>query len=488
MFEKLFKGHSKKENTPPVEENNEKKATQETPKKESNLEKYSKKVVAATGWAEQEAKEKMKKAKSEFGIRYKDYANLKFYNIPEEKQKEQYEIIIRKREMDKKKCIDNTVEATGWDREYAEAQIKLAKKLTGTTYRHYTLFKLYQVPENELVDAYNERFAKRKQDRQVKREHYIEQVMNASGWDRALVVEKMKKAWKEVGASAEMFAVYKFWEVPEEEWCTYFTKGDVNALRDKYNKDQDIIKLFMNKDLFCNKFDKFMGRPWCISENLTYDVFCEKFGKIGKVIYKPTTRSGGKGIEVFDFDDSNIKETYEKIKALPDGLIEGFFKQHPDMQKFSLKSVNTIRVGTIVSYDNVPGVENGKVNIVYAGLRMGCGEKYVDNLHSGGIMTDIDLDTGVIVTDGVDFDNNVYTEHPDTGAKIKGFKIPYFDKLKEMIEEAAAGIEGYYGWDVAIGENGPVIIEVNTNAGPTALQAPYVPLKKGMRYRIEKYL
>ncbi len=515
------------------------------------------KTVLATGWTEEYALKQIKLAKEETGVSYKNYTRLKMYEVPQEQLKEEYEKRLQKRKEEKrreKECVEKTVLATGWDEDFALKQIKLAKKETGVSYKNYTRLKMYEVPQEQLKDEYEKRLKKNQQDkenrekcisavmqyadcdretaltqikdakqrtgisyknylalnfheippeeqaekyesflkrkaiRKQKREHYINQVIRATGWDRDYIVKEMKKAWDGVGASAEMYAVYKFWDVPEEEWRTYFTKGDVNALREKYNKDPEIIKLFMNKDLFCEKFDKFMGRPWCTSDKLTYEVFCEKFGKLGKVIYKPTTRSGGKGVEVFDFNSDNIRETYDQIKALPDGLIEGFFKQHPDLQKFSLKSVNTMRIGTIVSYDNIPGVENGKVNIVYAGLRMGCGDKYVDNLHSGGIMTDIDIDTGVIITDGVDFDNNVYTTHPDTGTKIKGFKIPYFDEMKKMIEEAGAGIEGYYGWDVAIGENGPVIIEVNTNAGPTALQAPYVPMKKGMRHRIEKFL
>ena len=119
---------------------------------------------------------------------------------------------------------------------------------------------------------------------------------------------------------------------------------------------------------------------------------------------------------------------------------------------------------------------------------MGAGDSFVDNLHSNGIIADVDVNTGEVITDGVDFKNTVFKRHPDTGEPIKGFKIPYFEEMKTMIEEAGDEIEGYYGWDVAIGEKGPVIIEVNTNAGPTALQAAYVPENKGMRYVIEKYL
>ena len=83
-----------------------------------------------------------------------------------------------------------------------------------------------------------------------------------------------------------------------------------------------------------------------------------------------------------------------------------------------------------------------------------------------------------MTTDGVDFNNRVFIRHPDTDTVIRGFQIPYFEELKQMIDIAGKDIEGYFGWDIAVTETGPVIVEVNTNPGAECLQIPYVPQKK----------
>lgn len=119
---------------------------------------------------------------------------------------------------------------------------------------------------------------------------------------------------------------------------------------------------------------------------------------------------------------------------------------------------------------------------------MACGSKFVDNLHNGGIIADIDLETGELKTDGQDFFNNVYVRHPDTGYPIKGFRIPFFEEMKQMIEKAGASFEALLGWDIAITESGPVIIEINSSPGAVILQVPYVMQRIGMRHAVAKYL
>ena len=111
----------------------------------------------------------------------------------------------------------------------------------------------------------------------------------------------------------------------------------------------------------------------------------------------------------------------------------------------------------------------------------------MDNFHSGGIVAGIDLETGEVVTDGIDLSCNIY-KTTSTGVAVKGFRIPYFSEALDMVREAGKNLEGYLGWDVAISENGPVLIEANTMPGAVILQMPYIPEKRGMKYVMEKYL
>ena len=64
-------------------------------------------------------------------------------------------------------------------------------------------------------------------------------------------------------------------------------------------------------------------------------------------------------------------------------------------------------------------------------------------------------------------DLNQFANHPKSNIKIDGFKIPYFDEVKEMVKKAALESDKILvvGWDVAITPSGPLIIEGNRRPG-----------------------
>lgn len=401
----------------------------------------------------------------------------------------------RRRAEQREKVVRSLMEKTGWTHEYALATLRDARKRIGMGYSEYVKYEFYDIPVKEQEKKYRaikeekERKARLKEERAAKkREVFISQVMQATGWDRDHTIEKITQSINATGTSYEHYAIYRFWELTEEEQKEYFSKGDADKLKKKYNKDPELLKVFMNKDLFCTKFEEYLGRKWMSTTDMDFPTFRQKFADKGKIIYKPRALSGGHGVQVFEFNDKTIKSVYNTLRDMPTGIIEEYVIQHAEMQKMSLNSVNTIRVVTIQTYDDVPGVEKNKVHFVYMGMRMGQGKSYVDNLHSGGMMACINVDTGIVETNAADFENKIFEYHPDTGVQIKGFKIPFFNEIKQLIEKAGEGIPGYLGWDVAITENGPILIEVNTHPGADGLQTPFVPMKKGMRYVIAKYL
>ena len=139
----------------------------------------------------------------------------------------------------------------------------------------------------------------------------------------------------------------------------------------------------------------------------------------------------------------------------------------------------------------IPVTADGKyMDIAYTSLRIGGGTSIVDNFHSGGMVANVDMGTGSIITDAVDDNRNVFTHHPMTGIKFRGFKIPYYREALAMVCEAITKnrVQGYLGWDIAIKEDGPILIEINTDPGVVLLTSPYIPEKRGMKYVLEKYL
>ena len=413
------------------------------------------------------------------------------------KQKTPEEIEQEKQKKRRANCIKDTIGKTGWDYDYAAEQIDAAVERFGITYPEYRRNNFCRASEEELQDIYDKMTAKKLQQekekeqekrQQEKNRKRVEGVMEATGWDYDYAVSRMEKAHEISGVSYEHYLVFQFWKLSDDEQKTFFTKKQADDLKEKYHADPVAQRIFWNKKKFLECFSEYTGRVSLTTEEISRESMIETFGEEGKVIYKPQASSGGQGIKVFDYDADNIDDVVAALDELSDGVVENFLVQHEEMQKLSTQAVNTIRFVTVCTEDESHGIETGKLHIMYAGLRMAGPDSYLDNLHSGGMVAGVDIESGTVTTDGVNFKGEVFERYPVTETVIKGFRIPCFEEAKEMLRRAGHDIEGYFGWDVAISKDGPVVIEVNTHPGAEILQMPYVPERKGMRYVAEPYL
>lgn len=287
-----------------------------------------------------------------------------------------------------------------------------------------------------------------------------------------------------VGAGFCEYKDYRMWEIGLKERSTYFVKRDQLKLLKKYNSEG--VKLYHSKwDIEPYIKDDF-GREIIDAKGITYEKFQEFIQNKSSIMYKPVGSSSGKGIKKYYISSNQVdlKKIYDDIALQGEGIIEEVVKQHKEMDKLFPYCVNTIRVVSIN--------DNGKCSILYATLRMGTDrEVAVDNLHGGGIAAVIDIENGKLITGAVDENGNYYEEHPYTKQKLKGFQIPNWQSVIDLIQKlynAIPGI-GYIGWDVAVGTQKPIIIEANIlYPGYELLQAPYAIEKRGCKYVIEPYL
>ena len=206
-------------------------------------------------------------------------------------------------------------------------------------------------------------------------------------------------------------------------------------------------------------------------------------------MYKPADGHRGQGVKVFNLTGDR-KSVFDKISSLREGVVEAYLVQHHALSELAPGSVNTIRIVTLSSND-WPVTKDGKMmDIAYASLRIGEGKAVVDNFHSGGMVACLDLETGEVVTDATDQEGNVFKKHPMTGTVIRGTRVPFFKEAVEMVKDAVMSrrLQGYLGWDIAVTEDGPELIEINNQPGIVLLQTPYAPEHKGMKYVLEKYL
>ena len=84
---------------------------------------------------------------------------------------------------------------------------------------------------------------------------------------------------------------------------------------------------------------------------------------------------------------------------------------------------------------------------------------------SGNLLAALDTDTGEVirVISGTGLNQLVGTLHSKTGAQLVGFRIPYWKEIVSLVHDAHLAFPGYLcpGWDVAVCDDGPKILEIN---------------------------
>lgn len=179
----------------------------------------------------------------------------------------------------------------------------------------------------------------------------------------------------------------------------------------------------------------------------------------------------------YNGEKTNLKTVLGKSPLLFEALI----KQTTQMADFNHSSVNTIRFMT-TSYPD------GEAKVIATFIKIGREGACVDNAGDGGnVDAGIDVDTGVIFN-AMEFNGFRKTKkvnaHPDSKATINGIKINNWDIIKKTIENYQRSLPFLKaaGWDVALTDDGPVIIEVNDFWDETG----QLFLQKGWKREIEE--
>ena len=148
-------------------------------------------------------------------------------------------------------------------------------------------------------------------------------------------------------------------------------------------------------------------------------------------------------------------------ERLADGLGEGYLlqrylEQHPVLARFNPASVNTLRIWVVQG--------EAEVRIRGAVLRIGRAGSLTDNTSGGGLRSVVDLDSGRLGPAGyASLFSEEFTHHPDSGVLIEGVQLPYWQECVELARETLRVLPRltFTGMDIAIGEQGPVVIETN---------------------------
>ena len=277
-------------------------------------------------------------------------------------------------------------------------------------------------------------------------DHFSDKTDSQKRW-----IEKDMKHWYLVkGISPNQYWEQSFDTITKSAKKSMLPKGELARFDKMYNPKSD-IHIIGNKYECYERFKEYYGRECLLVDDPSaigkeFEDFCARKKKI---IIKPLRENSGVGVEFFTFGESKVPD-YPFIA-------EEIIKQSDALAKFHPQSVNTLRINTIRCKDSIM--------IWQCILRYGRSGNVVDNAHFGGCFSVID-DNGYAVAAG-DVKRHKFTEHPDTGVSLVGFKVPDWEQACDLVRHLATKVGGlrYIGWDLAHTDKGWIIVEANTSPG-----------------------
>lgn len=239
-----------------------------------------------------------------------------------------------------------------------------------------------------------------------------------------------------------------------------------------------------DKILFLEKYRAFVKHEYLtLSEIESNPARGEKLlrNSSGKLVLKNSKGQCGRGIKVRDCEAFTISSLVQCLKETNNDLVEAFVVQNRDLMELSPSGLNTVRIITQLDVDN-------RVHLLGCRLRITVNSP-IDNLAAGNIAAPIDLDTGIVSGLGVysDITKSDESHHPVTGVPILGFQIPFWKETIKLCKAAALTDtrNRSVGWDVAITDKGPELIEGNHDWCKLLWQ---LPVKRGLKNTLEAFL
>lgn len=280
------------------------------------------------------------------------------------------------------------------------------------------------------------------------------------------------------GCAPDQYFESEFYKMRSFERDKTYTYYRSYKIKDLFNNPA-FTETIADKVEFNKKFPQYIGRQWLYCKEATQEEIISFLSSNKRVIAKPIKMSKGKGI--YEMDRNKTDEELAKSVLGEKILLEEIITQH-HLMCFGNKSVNTLRITIILD-------SQGEVHIIKPVFRCGVGDSIVDNYHAGGVLYPIHLEYGKIQGPGGNRKSGqVVFVHPGTNIFMIGRDIPYWNEAIDLVTSAAKQIPQlrFVGWDVAITENGPVLIEGNTRPG--AITIKYLGAENGMYRKILSYL
>lgn len=208
--------------------------------------------------------------------------------------------------------------------------------------------------------------------------------------------------------------------------------------------------------------------------------------KEGRFILKHITMEAGEGIRDLEITDRALlidgksADLSQLSALLKPGiwLLQSFLQSHEAIRKVNSSALNTTRIVTML--------DGGEPKYLAGFQAFAVNGESTDSWGKGSICVGIDIESECLLEYGFYNlsikDKSITEKHPDTGMIFRDYHIPHLKAAAELCIKAHKLLYFNFivGWDVAITDEGPVIIEANEKPGMNVVQC----FDGGLRNRI----
>lgn len=281
--------------------------------------------------------------------------------------------------------------------------------------------------------------------------------------------------------SASEYFMYDFAHKTRYEQSTFLSEKATLEMFYRFNDARSLNYNTRDKWKVYHRLKKYFRRDIYLvtgpeHKQSLFDMLKEK----QRLFCKPLCGSLGEQTKIIRDTEYLTDEAFQNLLDIytPEGfLAEEVIKQSEFMMRLNPTSVNTLRIMTIRLDNRI---------CMYFELRIGEMFSIVDNLSFRSLICGIDPNDGTIIS-AFNKNRTPFTTHPHTRARVVGEKIPYFFEAVELAKELAKCFPGYryLSWDLALTDEGWVVVELNGKGGICGFQEVY---NCGIRHDIERYL
>jgi hypothetical protein len=209
--------------------------------------------------------------------------------------------------------------------------------------------------------------------------------------------------------------------------------------------------------------------------------------KDGKYIIKHIILEAGEGTYCLEVKDGIMlldgkQAGIQQLKSLLQNgiwVMQALLKSHAAIRKINSSALNTTR---IVTY-----IKNGEPTYLAGFQVFATNGENTDSWHKGSVCVSIDIEHECLKGEGYYnlsvAEKSTTAKHPDSGIVFDGYPLPHLKNAVGLCIKAHKLLYFNFiiGWDVAITDTGPIIIEANEKPGMNVVQCLDGGLKKLIR-------